>query len=169
MNEFNCGFIFVVMEHAWYKNAVFYSLDVETFYDSNGDGIGDFAGLTEKLEYIAGLGVNSIWLLPFYPSPNRDNGYDITDYFNVDARLGNPGDFAQFLNKAQQLGLRVIIDLVVNHTSVQHPWFQSAIKNRNSPFRDYYVWSDEPQDKYPAAHRLDRTGYAAWFRKNYTA
>lgn len=132
------------MENVWFKNAVFYSLDVETFYDSNGDGIGDFQGLTEKLEYIAGLGVTCIWLLPFYPSPNRDNGYDVMDYYNVDERLGTLGDFAQFLIKAEQIGLRVIIDLVVNHTSIRHPWFQKAIADKNSPYRDYYVWSDKP-------------------------
>ena len=132
------------MHDSWYKNAIFYSLDVETFYDSNGDGIGDFQGLIQKLETIAGLGFSCIWLLPFYPSPNRDNGYDVTDYYNVDARLGDLGDFAQFLDKAEQLGLRVIIDLVVNHTSIEHPWFRQARKDPESPFRDYYVWSDEP-------------------------
>src|SRR5688500_7166330 len=114
----------MVMNNAWYKNAVFYSLDVETFYDSNGDGIGDFGGLISKLDYIAGLGANCIWLLPFYPSPNHDNGYDVMDYFSVDDRLGTLGDFSIFLEKAEQLGIRVIIDLVVNHTSIKHPWFQ---------------------------------------------
>jgi maltose alpha-D-glucosyltransferase/alpha-amylase len=141
------------MEHVWFKNAVFYSVDVETYYDSNGDGIGDFAGLTEKIEYIAGLGVSCVWLLPFYPSSNRDNGYDIIDYYNVDERLGTLGDFAQFLNKAEQTGLRVIIDLVVNHTSNQHPWFQKAVSDRNSPYREYYVWSDEPLD-YPKEYLM---------------
>lgn len=128
----------------WYKNAVIYSLDVESYYDSNGDGIGDFKGLAEKLEYISSLGVNCIWLLPFYPSPNRDNGYDVMDYYAIDSRLGSMGDFVQFLEKAEQLGLHVIIDLVVNHTSIQHPWFQQAIENKDSPYRDFYVWSDEP-------------------------
>lgn len=141
------------MEHVWFKNAIFYSVDVETFYDGNGDGIGDFAGLSGKLEYIAGLGVNCIWLLPFYPSSNRDNGYDIIDYYNVDERLGNLGDFAQFLNKAEQTGLRVIIDLVVNHTSSHHPWFQKAVNDKNSPYRAYYVWSDQPRD-YPKEYLM---------------
>ncbi|HYC27453.1 MAG TPA: alpha-amylase family glycosyl hydrolase, partial [Chitinophagaceae bacterium] len=117
------------MDTSWYRNAVFYSLDVESFFDSNGDGIGDFRGLSAKLEYIAALGVNCIWLLPFFPTPNRDNGYDVTDYYNVDPRLGTLGDFAVFLTRAEQLGLRVIIDLVVNHTSNQHPWFLHAKKN----------------------------------------
>lgn len=134
------------MNHIWYQNAIFYSLDVETFYDANGDGIGDFQGLIYKLDYISGLGVNCIWLLPFYPSPNRDNGYDVMDYYNIDSRLGTLGDFAEFLDKATQLGIRVIIDLVVNHTSIQHPWFEGAARNTESRYHNYYVWSDEPQE-----------------------
>jgi maltose alpha-D-glucosyltransferase / alpha-amylase len=130
--------------YSWFKNAVFYSLDVETFYDSNGDGIGDFDGLISKLDFVAGLGVNCIWLLPFYPSPNHDNGYDVMDYFNIDERLGTMGDFSMFMEKAGQLGIHVIIDLVVNHTSIKHPWFQQARKDKKSPYRDFYVWSDKP-------------------------
>src|SRR5687767_14324490 len=133
------------MNEPWYKNAVFYSLDVETCYDSNGDGIGDFQGLIRKLDGIAGLGVNCIWLLPFYPASNRDNGYDVMDYYNVDARLGTLGDFSEMLEKSEQTGLRVIIDLVINHTSNRHPWFREARKDPQSPYRDFYVWSDEPQ------------------------
>ncbi len=132
------------MKQHWYKNAIFYSLDVETYYDSNGDGIGDFQGLIQKLDNIAAIGAQCIWLLPFYPSPNRDNGYDVMDYYNIDPRLGTLGDFAQFISKAEQLGLRVIIDLVVNHSSIDHPWFQEARADRKSPYRDYYVWADEP-------------------------
>jgi maltose alpha-D-glucosyltransferase/alpha-amylase len=132
------------MEQTWFRTAIFYSLDVESFIDGNGDGIGDFIGLTGKLEYIASLGANCIWLLPFFSSPNRDNGYDVMDYYNVDHRLGTLGDFTAFLIKAEQLGIRVVIDLVVNHTSVQHPWFQQARADKNSPYRDYYVWSDKP-------------------------
>lgn len=134
------------LHNDWYRNAVFYSLDVESFYDANGDGIGDFKGLINKLDYLSGIGVNCIWLLPFYPSPNRDNGYDVKDYYNVDPRLGTLGDFAVFLEKADQLGIRIIIDLVVNHTSIQHPWFQEARKNDGSPYHNFYVWSDEPQE-----------------------
>ncbi len=127
----------------WYKRACIYSLDVETFQDSNGDGIGDFPGLTSRLDYLAGLGITCVWLLPFYPSPNRDNGYDITDYYGVDARLGTLGDFVEFIHAAQERGIRVLIDLVVNHTSDQHPWFQAARSNPDSPYRDYYIWSKE--------------------------
>lgn len=127
----------------WYKNTIIYCVDIDTFLDSNGDGTGDFAGLTKRLDYLAGLGVTCLWLLPFYPSPNRDNGYDITDYYNVDEHLGNLGDFVEFSHQAQQHGMRVIIDLVINHTSDQHPWFQSARSDPDSPYRDYYVWSEE--------------------------
>jgi len=125
----------------WYKNAVIYCLNVETFVDSNGDGVGDFVGLTGKLAYLAGLGVTCIWLLPFYASPNRDDGYDVSDYYGVHPRTGTFGDFVEFMNQAQQLGLRVIVDLVVNHTSDRHPWFKAARRDPASPYRDYYVWS----------------------------
>jgi maltose alpha-D-glucosyltransferase / alpha-amylase len=126
------------MEIAWYKNAIFYSLDVETFYDSNADGIGDFKGLLQKLEYISSLGITCIWLLPFFTSANRDNGYDVMDYYNVDARLGNLEDFKAFVDKARNFGLRVIIDLVVDYASDRHPWFLEARQNRNSPTRKHY-------------------------------
>jgi maltose alpha-D-glucosyltransferase / alpha-amylase len=125
----------------WYKTAVIYCVNVETFLDSNGDGIGDFVGLTDRLAYLAGLGITCIWLLPFYPSPNRDDGYDVSDYYGVHPRTGTFGDFVEFMNQAQQLGLRVIVDLVINHTSDQHSWFQSARKDPDSPYRDWYVWS----------------------------
>jgi maltose alpha-D-glucosyltransferase/alpha-amylase len=126
----------------WYKDAVVYSLDVETFQDGNGDGIGDFRGLTGRLDYLANLGVNCLWLLPFYATPNRDNGYDVSDYYGIDPRLGTLGDFVELLYQARGRGLRVLVDLVVNHTSDQHPWFQSARRSRDSPYRDFYVWSD---------------------------
>lgn len=132
------------MQNLWYKNAIVYSLDVETFMDSDGDGVGDFPGLTQKLDYLAGLGITCLWLLPFYPSPNRDNGYDVMDYYGVDPRLGTLGDFVEFMHKARERGIRVIVDLVVNHTSIAHPWFQEARSDRNSKYRDYYVWSDNP-------------------------
>ncbi|MBD1806679.1 alpha-glucosidase C-terminal domain-containing protein [Microcoleus sp. FACHB-SPT15] len=131
----------------WYKNAVLYCLDVETYMDGNDDGIGDFEGLTERLDYLAGLGITCIWLMPFHPTPNRDNGYDIKDYYNVDPRLGTLGDFVEFTCQAHERGMRVIIDLVVNHTSIEHPWFQAACKDENSKYRDFYVWSQEkPED-----------------------
>src|SRR3954469_1421424 len=103
------------MSNPWYQHAIIYTLDVQTFCDSDGDGIGDFRGLTSRLDYLAGLGVTCLWLLPFYPSPDRDNEYDITDYYGVDPRLGTLGDFALFLHEAGQRGLRVLVDLVVNH------------------------------------------------------
>ncbi|MBC5993942.1 alpha-amylase family protein [Pontibacter cellulosilyticus] len=131
----------------WYKRAVVYALDVETFQDSNGDGIGDFQGLTGRLDYLATLGITCIWLLPFYPTPNRDNGYDVMDYYNVDSRLGTLGDFAGFVKEASERGMRVIVDLVVNHTSDQHPWFQQARRDKNSKYRQYYTWrEEEPED-----------------------
>ena len=128
----------------WWKNAIFYCLDVETFQDGNGDGCGDFAGLTQRIDYLDGLGVTCLWLMPFYPSPNRDDGYDITDYYSVDPRLGTLGDFVVFLRTARAHGIRVIADLVVNHTSNQHPWFQAARADRDSRYRNFYVWQDQP-------------------------
>jgi maltose alpha-D-glucosyltransferase / alpha-amylase len=130
----------------WYKDAIIYCLDVDRFSDGNGDGIGDFKGLKDRLAYISGLGANTLWLLPFYPSPNRDNGYDVMDYFGVDPPLGDLGDFVEFMHLARERGLRVIVDLVVNHTSDQHPWFQSAREDRDSPYRDYYIWSRTKPD-----------------------
>jgi maltose alpha-D-glucosyltransferase / alpha-amylase len=127
----------------WWKNAVLYCLDVELFCDGNGDGVGDFPGLTSKVDYLAGLGVTCVWLMPFYPTPNKDNGYDISDFYGVDPRLGTLGDLVVFLRAAHERGIRVIADLVVNHTSDEHPWFQSARADERSPFRDFYVWADE--------------------------
>lgn len=127
----------------WWKNAVIYSVDVETFMDSDGDGIGDLRGLTQRLSYLAGLGVTCLWLLPCHPSPRRDDGYDIADYYSVDPRLGTLGDFVEFVRTAASVGIRVVMDLVVNHTSVDHAWFRSARSSRDSPYRDWYVWSDE--------------------------
>jgi maltose alpha-D-glucosyltransferase / alpha-amylase len=136
-----------MIDDLWYKNAVIYNLDVETFMDSDGDGVGDFEGLARCLDYLSGLGVTCIWLLPFQPSPNLDNGYDISDYYGVDPRYGSSGDFVDFMHQAQERGIRVIIDLVVNHTSDQHPWFQSARRDRRSKYRDWYVWSKKrPRD-----------------------
>ncbi|MBE9093320.1 alpha-amylase family protein [Tychonema sp. LEGE 07203] len=132
------------MQDLWYKDAIVYSLDVETFLDSNGDGVGDFQGLTNKLDYLSGLGITCLWLLPFYPSPNRDNGYDVMDYCNIDPRLGTLGDFVEFMHQAAERGIRVLVDLVVNHTSDQHPWFLAAKSDKNSKYRNYYVWSENP-------------------------
>lgn len=131
------------MAKYWYKNAIIYSLHVESFMDANGDGIGDFQGLTRSLDYLAGLGITCIWLLPFFPTPNRDHGYDISDYLNVDPRYGTLGHFVEFLDAAEERGIRVIIDLVLNHTSVDHPWFQEARKDKHSKYRKYYIWLDK--------------------------
>jgi maltose alpha-D-glucosyltransferase / alpha-amylase len=136
-----------VISDLWYKSAVIYNCDVRTFQDSNGDGVGDFRGLQRRLDYLAGLGVTAIWLMPFYASPFRDDGYDITDYYAVDPRYGTLGDFVEFTRAAHQRGLRVITDLVVNHTSDEHPWFKEARSSRRSKYRGWYVWSPKrPRD-----------------------
>jgi maltose alpha-D-glucosyltransferase/alpha-amylase len=127
----------------WFKNAIIYSLDVETFADGNGDGIGDFEGLMQRLDYLEGLGITCLWLQPFYPTPNRDDGYDVMDYYGVDRRLGTLGDFAELAHQLSQRGIRLMIDLVANHTSDQHPWFQEGSRDPQSRYRDYYVWSEE--------------------------
>ncbi len=125
----------------WYKDAVFYEIDVKTFQDSNDDGWGDFSGLIRRLPHVASLGATCIWLQPFYPSPLKDDGYDVADFYSVDPRLGSLGDFVDFVREARERGLRVLIDLVVNHTSDQHSWFQAARANPRSPYHDYYIWS----------------------------
>jgi maltose alpha-D-glucosyltransferase / alpha-amylase len=131
----------------WYKNAIIYCLSVATYMDANGDGVGDFAGLMHRLDYLSGLGVTAIWLMPFQTSPCRDDGYDISNYYEVDPRFGTLGDFVEFTHAAKQRGIRVIIDLVVNHTSDQHPWFKEARKDPQSKYRDWYVWSKKkPRD-----------------------
>src|SRR4051794_21584769 len=130
----------------WYHNAVIYQIDVAMFLDTNDDGIGDLRGTTERLEHVRGLGANAIWLLPFYRSPYRDGGYDVIDHLTVDPRFGDNADIAHLLNEADSLGLRVILDLVAQHTSIDHPWFQEARHDRSSQYRDYYVWRDEPEE-----------------------
>ncbi|MBB5874396.1 maltose alpha-D-glucosyltransferase/alpha-amylase [Allocatelliglobosispora scoriae] len=136
------------MSDRWYSKAVIYCLDVETFQDSNGDGVGDIPGLIGRLDYLARLGVTCIWLHPIHPTPGRDDGYDVTDFYGIDPRLGSLGDFAQLLHDAEQLGIKVIIDLVVNHTSDEHPWFVAARSSPDSAYRDWFVWSEsEPSDR----------------------
>ena len=135
----------------WFKDAIFYELHVRSFYDSDGDGIGDFQGLLQKLNYLEDLGIDTIWLLPFYPSPLKDDGYDVSDYFDIHPDYGNLADFKAFLKEAHARGIRVITELILNHTSDQHPWFKKARKSKaGSRFREYYVWSDTP-DKYQDA------------------
>ncbi|HEX6238732.1 MAG TPA: alpha-amylase family glycosyl hydrolase, partial [Acidimicrobiales bacterium] len=130
----------------WWKNGVMYCLDVETFLDWNGDGMGDLAGLAERIDYLAGIGITTLWLMPFYPTPDRDDGYDVTNFYGVDERLGTLGNFVEVVRTARDRGIRVIIDLVVNHTSVQHPWFQQARTGPDSPYHDWYVWADHEPD-----------------------
>jgi maltose alpha-D-glucosyltransferase / alpha-amylase len=137
------------MSDRWYEKAVIYCLDIDTFADSDGDGVGDIRGLIRRLDYLARLGVTCLWLNPIHPSPDRDDGYDVEDFYNVHPRFGNLGDFAELLHQAGNLGIKVIIDLVVNHTSDQHPWFQSARSDPESPYRDWYVWAETaPPDRH---------------------
>jgi maltose alpha-D-glucosyltransferase / alpha-amylase len=126
----------------WYKNAIIYQVHVRAFFDSNGDGIGDFQGLAQKLDYLSDLGINAIWLMPFFPSPLRDDGYDIADYTTVHPLYGTLDDFKQFLAAAHQRNIKVIVEMVLNHTSDQHIWFQESRSSRDNPRRDWYVWSD---------------------------
>jgi maltose alpha-D-glucosyltransferase/alpha-amylase len=136
------------MSERWYKEAVIYCVDVDTFQDSDGDGWGDLRGLVSRLDYLSRLGVTCLWLNPIHPTPNRDNGYDIADYYGIDQRLGTMGDFAELALEARERGIRILLDLVVNHTSDQHPWFRAACEDPASPYRDWYVWSDtEPSDR----------------------
>jgi maltose alpha-D-glucosyltransferase/alpha-amylase len=136
------------MPERWFRNAVVYCLDVDTFQDSDDDGVGDLPGLIDRLDHLARLGVTCIWLNPVHPSPDRDDGYDITDFYAVSPKIGTLGDFVELIHQADNRGIRVIIDLVVNHTSDEHPWFQSARASADSPYRDWYVWSkDEPATK----------------------
>src|SRR5258707_911128 len=130
----------------WYKDALIYQLHVKAFFDANNDGIGDFEGLTRRLDYLQDLGVTALWLLPFYPSPLRDDGYDIADYKTIHPSYGKMADFRVFVREAKRRNLRVITELVVNHTSDQHPWFQRARRAKpGSQWRDFYVWSDTDQ------------------------
>src|SRR3712207_3199900 len=131
----------------WWKTAVVYCLDVETYLDWDGDGVGDLEGLAQRIDHLADLGVTCLWLMPFYPTAERDDGYDITDFYAVDPRLGSLGDLVEVIRTANDRGIRVIADLVVNHTSIEHPWFRQGRQARDAPFHDFYVWrDDEPPD-----------------------
>ena len=132
----------ITTDAQWYKDAVIYQVHVRTFYDSNGDGIGDFAGLAQKLDYLQKLGITAIWLMPFFPSPLKDDGYDISDYRSVHSSYGTLQDFTAFLNAAHEHGIRVIVEFVLNHTSDQHAWFQESRGSTDNPKRDWYVWSE---------------------------
>src|SRR5512142_1877047 len=130
-------------ERLWYKDAIFYQVYPRAFKDTNGDGRGDLPGLTGKLDYLKDVGIDCIWLMPIYPSPLKDDGYDIADFYQIAGMYGNLADFKSLLQAVHQRGMRLIMDLVMNHTSDQHDWFQSAQRDRRSPYRDYYVWSDD--------------------------
>ncbi|MGI9107076.1 MAG: maltose alpha-D-glucosyltransferase, partial [Pyrinomonadaceae bacterium] len=146
----------------WFKDAVFYEINVRGYYDSNADGIGDFRGLTEKLDYLQWLGVDCLWLLPMYASPLRDGGYDIADYYSMLPEYGTLEDFKAFLVAAHERGIRVITDLVINHTSDQHAWFQQARRSPDSPKRDWYVWSDDPNKYSEARIIFTDTEHSNW-------
>ncbi len=164
----------------WYRDAVIYELRVRSFFDSDGDGVGDLRGLIEKLGYLQDLGVTAVWLLPFYPSPLRDDGYDISDYTAVHPECGTLADFERFLAEAHRRGLRVITELVLNHTSDQHPWFQRARRAAaDAPERAFYVWSDTParfdevriifQDYEPSNWSWDPVARAYYWHRFYAA
>jgi maltose alpha-D-glucosyltransferase/alpha-amylase len=164
------------VDDRWYRDAVVYELSVRTFADENGDGVGDFRGLTRRLDYLEGLGATAIWLLPFQPSPGRDDGYDISNHYGVDPAYGDLGDFVRFVEHARDRGMRVLIDLVLNHTSDEHPWFQAA-RAGDEKLRDYYVWSPErPPDAekgvvFPGVQKstwsYDRTAKRWYFHRFY--
>jgi pullulanase/glycogen debranching enzyme len=137
-------------QRLWYKEAVFYEVYVRAFCDSNADGHGDLPGLTSRLDYISTLGVNCVWLLPIYPSPLKDDGYDVADYKNIHPHYGNLDDFKTLVNAVHERNMRIIADFIPNHCSDQHEWFQKAREDRNSPYRDYFVWTDDPK-KYKEA------------------
>lgn len=157
-----------MIEDLWYKNAVIYSLDLETFMDANGDGIGDFEGLTLRLDYLHALGIDTIWLAPFQPTPNKDNGYDISDYYGVDPRHGSSGNFVEFMHQARKRGIKVIIDLVVNHTSDEHLWFRNACSSKDSKHREWYVWSSKKPKDWDEGMVFPGVQKATWTREKKT-
>ena len=159
----------------WYKNSIVYSLDIETFLDTDGDGVGDLEGLVRRLDYLDALGVDTLWLAPFQPSPDRDDGYDIADFYGVDPRYGSSGDFVEFMREARKRGMKVVMDLVVNHTSDRHPWFREARSDPASRHRDWYLWS-ERRPKYwkqgmvfpgfqPSTWSYDKTARAWYYHR----
>lgn len=150
------------IEELWYKNGLVYNVDVEVFNDTNGDGVGDFRGLTQRLGYLNALGVETIWLAPFQPTPNQDDGYDVSDFYGIDARLGTRQDFDDFMRQANQQGIRVIMDLVTNHTSDQHPWFRQARQRKDSPYRSWYVWATERPTKWNRGMVFPGVQQAVW-------
>ncbi|HDY7466149.1 TPA: alpha,alpha-phosphotrehalase, partial [Vibrio vulnificus] len=145
----------------WWKTATIYQIYPKSFCDSGAKGTGDIQGIISKLEYLKHLGIDAIWLTPVYQSPMVDNGYDISDYYRINPQFGTMADFDELLEKAHQLGIRLIMDIVVNHTSTEHAWFQSALGNKNSPYRDYYIWKDPVEGKVPNNWQ-SKFGGSAW-------
>src|SRR5689334_826369 len=150
------------MDIAWWKTGVIYQIYPRSFQDSNGDGIGDLAGIVRRLSHVVELGVDALWLSPIFPSPMADFGYDIADYTDIDPIFGTLDDFDRFLAAAQALGLKVILDLVPNHTSDRHPWFLESRSSRNNPKRDWYIWHDPTPDGAPPSNWLSEFGGPAW-------
>jgi maltose alpha-D-glucosyltransferase/alpha-amylase len=153
-----------MIDDLWYKNAVIYSLDLKTFQDSDGDGVGDFEGLIRRLDYLQTLGVDTLWLAPFQPTPDRDNGYDIADFYGVDPRFGSSGDFVEFMNQAKRRGFKVIIDFVMNHTSDRHRWFQEARRDPGSKHRGWYIWSKKRPPDWNSGMVFPGVQKATWSR-----
>jgi alpha-glucosidase len=147
---------------AWWRGAVFYQIYIRSFADSNDDGIGDLPGITSRLEYLKSLGVDAMWITPFYPSPQKDHGYDVADYFDVDPEYGTLADFDHLVEQAHAMGLKVLADLVPNHTSDQHPWFQAAISSPDDPHRNLYYFSDPKPDGSPPNNWESVFGGSAW-------
>ena len=138
-----------ISTNKWWKNAVIYQVYPRSFFDSNGDGVGDIQGIIQKLDYLENLGIDAIWLSPVYKSPQDDNGYDISDYQDIDSLFGNLQDMDQLIQEAGKKNIRIIMDLVLNHTSDEHPWFLEAKKGKDNPYHDYYVWRDGEEGTYP--------------------
>lgn len=136
-------------DRKWWQKEIIYQIYPRSFYDANGDGIGDIKGITSKLEYLKDLGITMIWICPIYKSPMVDNGYDISDYLGINPEFGSMEDLDELLERAQALGIKVMLDLVINHTSDEHRWFKEALKNPNSPYRDYYILKDGVENKEP--------------------
>lgn len=150
------------MREQWWKGGVIYQVYPRSFKDTNGDGVGDLRGITEKLSYIASLGVDGVWISPFFTSPMRDFGYDVSDYYGIDPLFGTMDDFDALMAEAQRLGLKILIDLVLNHTSTEHPWFRESRKSKTNPYADYYVWADAKADGSPPNNWLSIFGGSAW-------
>ena len=145
----------------WWQKATVYQIYPRSFQDSNGDGIGDIKGIIQRLDYLQDLGIELIWLTPMYVSPGRDNGYDIADYYQIDPIFGDLADFERLLKEAHQRGIKIMMDMVVNHTSDQHRWFQESLKGKDNPYHDYYLWRD-PVDGHEPNNWLSKFSGSAW-------